>query len=406
MKMSPRFASAVFLVCIVTFLGCSSSIHVPDKQPAVAPTFSMIIAADPQYPWWTAPPCHCNADECASGKCEAGVCDGDRKAIVACESRIGGDRIREQIQAASKVGTLDWPWGLGGGRITAPVGVIVNGDLTAYFHFSEVMGVNDLINQEMKKIHDADPHHPMLNIIPFLGLGNHDYRNNVCDCRSWSPHDLNICARNAAHLMYRLYDRRYPWIRFDPCSLAYSWTFNNIRFVQLHLWPGYTADLEAPKEGDTKACLAMPNRFSPAKRPCNDSVVFPSWDFLESELTAADVNHQRSVLLFHDPDEYWSDADVAKFRAIVARHDVIAMFAGHHHGVWGVQTGFAIAHDLKNVKGDAVKLMLSGAAEGQRFIVAEFTPTSMKASVVTTKNGVPEFDPPSDAITTRLWFTW
>lgn len=383
-------AAAVVAVVLVAF-GCHSNISVPDKAPAIGSTFSMVIAADPQYPWWNAKPCNgCTAADCQSGACDKNVCT-DPNAVTECEKRLGGAAIREQIQAAAKISTLEWPAHMGGTRITAPVGVIVNGDLTAFFHKWQVEELDKLVGEELDKIHKTNPNHSILKIIPFLGLGNHDYRNNVCDCRSYPPHDYNICARMAAHMIYQLYDKKYPWIRFNPCSLGYSWSLGKIRFVQMHLWPGYTADFKYWLT-DPNGCKTYDKRFSPDVRPCDDSVVFPSWDFLESELTAADVQGERGVLLFHDPHEYWSTTDLAKFKQIVARHNVIAVFAGHYHGSWGVRDDYAVAKDLKNKSGGQVPLILSGAADSKKFVIAEFTANSMKAAVISTADGTPTFE--------------
>lgn len=386
-----RGAVAVLSLFVLCAIGCSSNINVPDKAPVIGPTYSMIIAADPQYPWWNAKPCNgCSAADCASGACDKNVCT-DPNAVTECEKRMGGAAIRDQIQAASQITTLNWPAGMGGTKIAAPVGVIVNGDLTAYYHQWQVTEIDRLVGEEFDKIRKSDANNPILKIIPFLGLGNHDYRNNVCDCRSYSPWDYNICSRMAAHTMYRLYDKKYPWIRFNPCSLGYSWTLNKIRFVQMHLWPGYTADFGYWLT-DPAACKAAPKRFSPDQRTCDDSVVFPSWAFLESELTAADVSGERAVLLFHDPAEYWSAADVTKFKDIVAKHGVIAVFAGHYHGDFGVKSGYDIAIGLKNKWGGDVPLMLSGASENRKFIIAEFTANSMKAAVISAASGKPAFE--------------
>jgi cytolysin (calcineurin-like family phosphatase) len=380
----------IALALLVLCASRCSSITVPDKAPTVGETFSMIVAADPQYPWWNAQPCHaCSPTNCTA-TCDAAVCAGTKDAVTECEKRNGAASIRDQIAAASKITILAWPSSMGGGKIAAPIGLVVNGDLTAFFHYWQVREVDQLVGDELEKIRKSDAGNPILKIIPFLGLGNHDYRNNVCDCRSHGPFDLNSCARVAAHLMYKLYDNKYPWIRFNPCSLGYSWTLGKIRFVQMHLWPGYTADFGYWRD-DGAACLAEPKRFSPDARKCDDGVVFPSWAFLDSELTAADVNGQRSVLLFHDPAEYWTSADVAKFKEIVARHDVIAVFAGHYHGEWGVRTNYEIANNLKNRTNGTVPVILSGASENRKFVVAEFTSSSMKAAVISAAGGTPSF---------------
>lgn len=403
----------VFVCALVVLSGCGT-IGVPDKAPVVGTPFTMIIASDPQYPWWDQLPCNgCSKADCDAGRCDAAICsakdDGARRnAINECEKRMGRASVRDQIRAAAKVTDLTWPQSLGGGKVTSPAGLIVNGDLTAYFHKFQVEEENRIVAEELEKIRKENPSHPILSVVPFLGLGNHDYRNNVCDCRSYSPWDYNVCARMAGHLMYELYSNK-SWIAFDRCSFAYAWKFNRIRFVQMHLYPGYKADFQYWLS-DPQGCRTAKHRFDPAAREpgaCDDGTVFPSWSFLETTLAAGDAAGDRSVLLFHDPDEYWSAADVQKFREIVRKYDVVAVFAGHQHERWGVQNGFPIANGLVNKRGGSVPVILSGAAEMRTFVLAEFGDNSMRAAVISTQPAGPSYqEPTATNPTPQVRVTW
>jgi len=97
------------------------------------------------------------------------------------------------------------------------------------------------------------------------------------------------------------------------------------------------------------------------------------------------------VLLFHDPDGSWSNNDVLGFKAHVAKHGVIAVFAGHYHDEWGVRTGYAIAKGLRNKFNEEVPVILSGASAYRKLVIAEFTANSMKAAVIAVDGGTPSF---------------
>ena len=153
----------------------------------------MIISSDSQYPWWRG--------------------TGNR----AQEKQKGEETNRQQIRAMNNIATIthsangetvtgQWPdnSNVASSRrnavITTPHSVVINGDLTAFWHDWHVDKFMDLYHRN-----DADPDNQenlKLNLLP--GLGNHDYENNANDC--WWSRNLEYyaygsdgCAKNATH---------------------------------------------------------------------------------------------------------------------------------------------------------------------------------------------------------------
>src|SRR5262249_10666465 len=128
----------------------------------------------------------------------------------------------------------------GGTAIMQPTGVIINGDLTAFFHPWQV----DLYRQFYDpSFPGADP--DVLQLPLYAGLGNHDYANNVNDCSGNEAADLlaygaNSCAAHAARYVRAMLGcETVPTFpargihAFDNNSLAYSWDIGTWHFVQM-----------------------------------------------------------------------------------------------------------------------------------------------------------------------------
>ena len=140
-------------------------------------SFSMIIASDSQFNWWR----HGHDPDCDSKDCIA-------------------DKAKEinqnLVKAMTDILELDkWPSGLalgGGTQISAPSGVIINGDLTNYWHPWQF---------ELYEEYYTDD----LDYQIYAGLGNHDYSTNFESC-SYSAEDVeyldhNRCAKRAVWWM-------------------------------------------------------------------------------------------------------------------------------------------------------------------------------------------------------------
>ena len=144
----------------------------PDVQPAVPGGFSMVLASDSQYKWWRGgqDPI-CNTSPCIDGK--AAETNLDMALGIANITQIG-----------------PWPAPLTG-DVTAPTAVIINGDLTEYWHPGQIDAVQAMYALQPNPI--------------YYGLGNHDYQNNTTanDGSCYSSHggvattDANRCAKQA-----------------------------------------------------------------------------------------------------------------------------------------------------------------------------------------------------------------
>ena len=148
--------------------------------PQADQSFSMLFSSDPQYPWWR-------------GETE----DKPVTLILGQQSNAEMVRAMNAIQNLSfeeeRNGVLTsvsgrWPssiqcktladtdctktTGLGGAPVKQPSGLIINGDLTNFFHKSHWEGFVGLY-YGIPFISEG-VHYPI-----YLGLGNHDYKNNV-----------------------------------------------------------------------------------------------------------------------------------------------------------------------------------------------------------------------------------
>lgn len=155
-------------------------------RPAAAQDgFSLMIASDTQFTWWRGgkdPDCH--------GKCV------DTKGV---------ETNRNMLSSMNNIMRLGrWPdspllTAGAGSPIIKPSGVIINGDLTSFWHGSQAA----LYKQYYSEL--AYPLYP--------GLGNHDYSNNVDDCgykAIYLNRDKNRCAKEAVWYMANVIDHMIP----------------------------------------------------------------------------------------------------------------------------------------------------------------------------------------------------
>ncbi|HGJ5878946.1 MAG TPA: metallophosphoesterase [Arsenophonus nasoniae] len=206
---------------------------------------------------------------------------------------------------------------------------IVNGDLTEYGRAKTYNDYNDIYKKN--------------NTLTLEGLGNHDYANNVGDCTV--PEELEFssdaCAISAVLRMYKEINnyggsvsnyskdiKAYSGINSVEYigSLAYSWDYGDVHYVQLHNYPTYQVKL-----------------FSQLKRGLLKKVVInKSLDWLENDLVDADSRGKITILNFHDArpslndgDSHFIDGsskeDLDKFKKIIMSHNVKAIFVGHTH---------------------------------------------------------------------------
>ncbi len=316
--------------------------------------FTLLFASDTQLTWWrgghdaTCGPPHCDA-----GKGDCGACVDDK----------GKQTNREQLQAMNAIESLALP---GGKKPTAPQGLVLNGDLTAYWHDTQADLFEAYYNNKES-----------LRWPLYPGLGNHDYSNNNSetggkDQGCWWTRDADKdfalgafgCANNSTNWMRAaIACNKVPALpvnrvqSFDLGSLGYSWNIGKWHFVQLHNHPTFKVD----KIG-LKSSIA----------------------WLKTDLAAATKAGRNIVLDMHD---WWTDASDAGFADALKGARVVAAFAGHTHERWGrVSTatqGFPV--------------YLDGASEYQTFLVAAFSDDHLTVTAVSSKGGKPSLAPADDS---------
>ena len=310
-------------------------------------TFTMLFASDVQFPWMDS-------------------CSGDDACVLRESRRTNSEQIAAEngVQGA---GGGHWP---DGAAILAPRGLVINGDLTAYWHDYQV----DLLQE----FYGSRKYMPSLNVFP--GLGNHDYANNHNDCQ-WTRNAVaypgkNGCALNAVgfmkavvncHKMATFDDSLVE--SFDQGSLAYSWNIGRYHFVQLNFRPNYKlADLS----------------------------ISPSYDWLKTDLARATAAGRKIVLNMHninentDPktvDGQGMTPDDPRLLSAIGTSRVVAGFAGHIHKQVGYQGAMGST---------GIPYFLSGASEYQTFLLAEFADDHIKVAVLQSKGGTPSFLDPGN----------
>ena len=189
---------------------------------------------------------------------------------------------------------------------------VLNGDLTEFGR------------QEMRQSYDLA--YGGLPFPGYVGLGNHDYVNNLNDC-----HDGDISANSCARYMVenmvsRLSDYKtalsnqnfsadYDGTNQVNGSMAYSWDHGNFHFVQLQNYPTYTSTIGHWLYADKNIKSAM------------------SW--LESDLKAASERGKISILNMHDGTDHFltnsTSEEKSKLKTLINHYNVIATFIGHTH---------------------------------------------------------------------------
>jgi hypothetical protein len=306
---------------------------VREIQSVAAETFTVAVVSDTQLPW----------DETSSAA---------RQGKATVETLWKNSRLYnlQMVQAINALQATQR-------NTKSPLAfTVMNGDLTAFFHPDQL--------SEFRAFYDESFAWAYPNVLKtpvYLGLGNHDYQNNVNDC-SASSLDKNRCAKNAVNLIrgsvFAGYTRNMPASNiesYDAGSLAYSWNQGPYHFVQLHNGPSY----EAPALSISKSL---------------------SW--LKTDLARAQARGQSVVINSHIPDQLTS----AEFLSAIDGMPVAAMFAGHLHTVVGLQ------NTVVTPAGRKIPVFLSGSADKRTFLKVDFASTSidprqLTVTVMSTQGG-------------------
>ncbi|WP_019427529.1 metallophosphoesterase [Limnohabitans sp. Rim28] len=309
----------------VAAIATDSFVKPVDGQPADE-AFTVAVISDTQLPW----------DE-TSAQARAGKSTADS---VLANSRAYNLNLVQSVNGLQN--TLQ--------ASAAPLAfTVINGDLTAYFHPEQV--------SEFRAFYDkafpwAYPH--VLQSPVFLGLGNHDYENNLGSCLSFSW-DKDRCAKNAINLIrgsvFAGYTKNMPAHTiesFDAGSLAYSWNRGRYHFVQLHNAPNYKID-----------------RLK----------ISASIEWLRADLARAKARGQSIIINMHKP------ALPDEFLQAIDGHPVVAIFAGHLHSTIGK------IKDAQTPSGQTVPVFLSGSADQQSFLQVGFDPNKVRVTSMSSKGG-------------------
>ena len=310
--------------------------------PVPTDNFSMIIASDPQWAWTS------KTDNGSTSQT-----DSDRESEA---TTLNKNHVKSMNYLINQ------------GNIN---GVIINGDLTAYGHSNEFDKFKDIYEGLSK---------PM-----YLGLGNHDYGNNVDD-----TYENNAANRMVNYMVEHIksngctnYDFRvsdsyeFPSIETTTIgSLSYSWDIGNIHFVQLQNYPIYKRDwsnyvtIGAAKTRTVKITSAL--------------------NWLKSDLAKARNAGKIIVLNFHDSDDHWEDyyssTDVTTlsndFQSILSTYNVAAVFVGHYHKRLGKKTP-----PRRSTMYGSTPVFYCGSASQSKYLLVDFNGNQMTVSHVSSANG-------------------
>ncbi|MBI6548518.1 aegerolysin family protein [Xenorhabdus lircayensis] len=191
---------------------------------------------------------------------------------------------------------------------------IINGDMTEFGRQSTRNSFYNIYNELL---------------FPFyFGLGNHDYQNNVNDCTEGFDFSKNACARWSVDNMDSEINNRYQkelLLNFSSNynnnkrsgSLAYSWDFGKIHYVQLQNYPTYWVTL------DHYAASTI--------------YIKTSMEWLKNDLAKAHSRGKVSILNFHDGTQHFiqnsTDQQKKEFKNLIDQYNVMAVFIGHTHQV-------------------------------------------------------------------------
>ncbi len=298
--------------------------------------FSMILTSDSQWPW--------------TSKTDAGVAEPDNEkeenATVLNQNHVSS--INSLVASLGNV-----------------KGLIMNGDLTAYGHSREL--------DKFKSIYAG------IKVPMYLGLGNHDYANNVDNCYE------NNCANRMVEYMVdhiktngstssdvNVSDAyKFPEIVTTTTgSLSYSWDVGNIHFVQLQNFPVYQREWS--------------NYVSDGAAKRKTVKITAALNWLGADLAKARSAGKIIILNYHDSDEHWSDYGIpqtltSKFTQMLSTYNVAAVFVGHYHSSIGRDYPTRVSYGT-------VPVFYCGSASQSKFMLVNFKGNKMTVENVSSLN--------------------
>jgi len=299
-------------------LAFASACLVPTASAEVR---TMIVTSDPQYPW--------------TSKTDAKLPESDAQTQAESERLI-----EEQYRSIAAYRAA---------RPDQQIPVFINGDLTAYGH-----GWQRAVMERMYRILGDNVH---------LGLGNHDYANNIREADGSGCYN-NGCARDSINDLVRHVRNKRSTVAFDFAdmsqglfkksyygSLGYAVEtpgLERVLNVQLNYHPTYTVSFDTTEK----------------LRPAHYEIVssLPWLDgLLDTHLsvprygTPADRAYDFAILHMHDPLE-----DAWELEGLPDREHIAAIFGGHIHALMG-----------RYPNENGIPIFLSGSASQRTYLVVE-----------------------------------
>lgn len=342
----------IAIICVSPGLAYSKNITSSSND---AP-FSVIMSADTQYARIIDPNNPGSTKPYQENSCGTGSTPTDKECQKASAKDIG-DYFNSMASLKKE----------SEGRDIA--GVFINGDLTEFGHDSELDGFTSLLRDGVSAMSAATSAYSSTEppVGFFMGLGNHDYANNVNDCYA------NNCAVNMVSFMQR---KDWPGIIksyianvdnnpvANGSSLAYSVDINNVHFVILNNYPTY-ANSWAGVAG-------------------NKYIILSSLNWLALDLDKARKANKFIIIAFHDPSEHFIlDNNARRFKRLIEQFKVSAIFVGHFHWMNGENI-----YANKDIYGD-VPVIQSGSAIYGQYTLVKFDTADKKMflSVYDAANG-------------------
>ena len=377
-----RAIGVVTSLCLLAALLASTPAYAVKGRQSVP--FTYVVMSDPQYPWWPDAdldmPTGCDFDrrDASLSSTDQDDCkdSNDMKAAWdstdnTCEwtwksGENGPQDCAAKVENQNKVDgikdvtNLTWPHS--GLDVETPQAVIINGDLTEFFHPWQLEAYENYYVEELSDF----------RVLP--GLGNHDYQNNTDDCSAGTLNQWK-CYENAVEYAREFVTgmrvANFPayWVdAYDPASLSYSWSHAHYLFIQMHNYPDYDVDR-------------------------NDHSVDPSWTWVMAQIAEADEDGKYVVLNFHD---YYALTDTQK--ADLAATPVVIIFVGHQLSQLGHQNTVDDSSniDVVNKFGDHIPVWHSGHSGSPNYhhkiLLAEFGEQEITVATIDVLDGNPAFD--------------
>lgn len=303
---------------------------------------TMIVTSDPQYPW--------------TERTDAGLPENDEE-----RNRRSERLIREQYESIAAYRAA---------RPGEDIPVIVNGDLTAYGHGWQRTKMDELLGILGDNVH--------------LGLGNHDYQNNIRQPDGNGCYN-NGCARDSIEDIARHVRRKRTRLSFDwttdqgalsdthSGSLAYAFTgkgFEGALQFQLNNHPDYEASFSSlynlrTQEYRITRSLPWMNHILSTHLPRPE--------------------HEFAIVHMHQDTHLGPD-----FARAMSTHGVTAIFAGHlhhYHGRYGTIGGTPI--------------YLSGSASQRTYLIVEHDTDTRELRIYGVRDNDPSKKTLIESLSTR-----